>query len=133
MIPKLKNIDHVHIYVASWNEAEKWYAKVLGFKRVESLMKWAVKNGPLTLSNSEGNIHLALFESEHQTKSTVAFQVEGEEFLKWKVHLENQMLKTEIVDHDLSLSLYFDDPFGNPYEITTYEYKLVKKHIQKIS
>lgn len=121
MIPKLNNIDHVHIYVTSWDEAEKWYETVLGFKRVESLMMWAVKNGPLTVANSEGTIHLALFESEYQTKSTIAFAVKGKDFLNWKVHLESQNLKTEIVDHDLSLSLYFNDPFGNPYEITTYE------------
>jgi len=130
MIPKLNNIDHVHIYVKNWDEAEQWYKTVLGFKRVESLMIWAVKNGPLTLMNSEGNIHLALFESEHQTKSTIAFGVKGEEFLNWKAHLERNTLKTEIVDHDLSLSLYFKDPFGNPYEITTYDYDIVKDIIQ---
>jgi catechol-2,3-dioxygenase len=29
-------------------------------------------------------------------------------------------------DHDLSVSLYFHDPDGNPFEITTYEYQAVK-------
>lgn len=88
MIPKLNKIDHVHINVASWDKAEQWYASVLGFTRVDSLMMWAVKNGPLVLANTTADIHLALFESTHSSKTTVAFGVDGEEFLAWKNHLE---------------------------------------------
>ena len=51
MTPKLNGIDHVHIYIANWSDAEDWYGNVLGFKRVEALMAWAVKDGPLTLEN----------------------------------------------------------------------------------
>ena len=29
-------------------------------------------------------------------------------------------------DHELYMSLYFSDPDGNPYEITTYEYAAAK-------
>jgi catechol-2,3-dioxygenase len=29
----------------------------------------------------------------------------------------------EVVDHDLSLSMYFTDPDGNPYEITTNDHE----------
>jgi len=30
MTPKLNGIDHVHVYVASWSDAEEWYQTVLG-------------------------------------------------------------------------------------------------------
>jgi len=57
MTPKLNGVDHLHIYIDNWGEAEKWYQTVLGFRRVEALMSWADKNGPLTIENPEGNIH----------------------------------------------------------------------------
>lgn len=122
MTPKLNGIDHIHVYVARWDEAEAWYETVLGFKRVEALMPWAVKGGPLTLENSEGNVHLALFEREdHSGSSAIAFGASGEEFLAWKTYLENKGLELRITDHKLAFSLYFTDPDQNMHEITTYE------------
>ena len=129
MTPKLNGIDHVHIYVANWGDAEQWYQRVLGFKRVDALMAWAVKNGPLTLENPEGNIHLALFERDsHPNTSAIAFGANGEEFLAWKAHLERHGLELRHTDHKLAYSLYFSDPWGNLYEITTYERDYVLKY-----
>ncbi len=130
MTPKLNGIDHVHVYVANWDEAEKWYETVLGFKRVEALMAWAVKNGPLTLENPEGNIHLALFETQsHPDTSAIAFGASGEEFLSWKTHLENHGLKLRVTDHKMAYSLYFTDPWGNLHEITTYDRDYVAQQL----
>lgn len=130
MTPKLRNIDHVHVYVGNWQEAEAWYESVLGFKRVEALMAWAVKNGPLTLEDPGGNIHLALFESDKGPDSTIAFGASGEEFLKWKAHLEDQGLELRVADHKMAWSLYFHDPFGNYHEITTYDCDYVAGHLK---
>ena len=47
MAPTLNGIDHVHVYVANWGEAEKWYESVLGFRRVEKFM---VRRGVLSES-----------------------------------------------------------------------------------
>lgn len=122
MTPKLEGIDHVHVYVRSWDQAEKWYSNILGFRRVEALMAWAVKGGPLTLENQEHNVHLALFEREdHDGDSAIAFGATGEEFLAWKSHLEDHGLTLRITDHRLAYSLYFHDPDSNMYEITTYD------------
>jgi catechol-2,3-dioxygenase len=122
MAPILKNVDHLHVNVGSWSEAEEWYLSILGFKRVDALMGWAVKNGPLTIENPDGTIHLALFESENpETTSVIAFGATGEEFLKWKTHLEDHGLKLRVTDHKLAYSLYFSDPWQNKHEITTYE------------
>lgn len=122
MAPILKDVDHLHVNVGSWSEAEEWYQSMLGFKRVDALMGWAVKNGPLTIENPEGTIHLALFESESpETTNVIAFGATGKEFLNWKTHLENHGLKLRVTDHKLAYSLYFRDPWKNSHEITTYE------------
>ena len=93
MTPTLNGIDHIHVYVANWADAEEWYQSVLGFKRVDALMVWAVDGGPLTLENAEGNVHLALFERDsHPDTSAIAFGASGEEFLAWKAHLEDHGL-----------------------------------------
>jgi len=129
MAPKLSGIDHVHVYVANWDDGEEWYQEVLGFKRVEKFMIWAVENGPLTLENSEGNVHLALFEREHPDTSAIAFGATGEEFLAWKAHLESHDLELRVTDHNLAYSLYFSDPWGNLHEITTYDHDYVAEHL----
>lgn len=122
MTPTMQGIDHVHVYVASWDAAEKWYAQVMGFKRVEAFMSWAVKGGPLTLESLDGNVHLALFERDnHPASSTIAFAASGEEFMAWKAHLESKGLELEVKDHKLAYSMYFSDPDQNMHEITTYE------------
>jgi catechol 2,3-dioxygenase len=130
MTPKLDGIDHVHVYVASWGDAEEWYKSVLGFKRVDAFMVWAVDNGPLTLENPEGNIHLALFErNKHPDTSAIAFGASGAEFLAWKMHLEGHGLELRISDHDLAYSMYFSDPWGNMHEITTYDHDYVAENL----
>ena len=122
MTPKLDGIDHIHVYVSSWGEGEAWFARMLGFQRVEALMPWTVKNGPLTIENPEGTIHLALFESDdHPDTSAIAFGTNATEFIAWKIHLESAGLELRITDHKLAYSLYFSDPWGNLHEITTYE------------
>ena len=120
MTPKLNGIDHVHIYVDSWDEAEEWYQTVMGFKRIDALMPWAVKNGPLTVEDPGGNVHLAFFETDdHPNTSAIAFGTSGEEFLAWKAHLEGHDLELRVTDHKMAYSLYFNDPWGNLHEITT--------------
>lgn len=129
MIPELKGIDHVHVNVKNWSEAQAWYGTVLGFKPVEKLMAWAVENGPLTLADPSGKVHLALFQSDAPPDATVAFGASGEQFLAWRTHLENHSLEVRLADHQLSWSMYFCDPFENMYEITTYEYDFVSEKL----
>lgn len=131
MHPKLTGIDHIHVYVAQWGRAEEWYQDILGFKRLEEFMVWAVEGGPLTLESPEGNVHLALFEREdHKGSSVIAFGSSGQEFLAWKTHLESKGLKLRITDHKLAFSLYFYDLDNNMHEITTYEHELVREELR---
>lgn len=122
MMPKIDRIDHIHVFVSDRVAAEHWYERVLGFRRVPELEFWAVNGGPLTLSNSEGTVHIALFERPSQPNhATIAMAVSGESFTHWQAHLQNVLEKPiHPVDHRVARSLYFTDPDGNPYEITTY-------------
>ena len=127
MPPSLLGIDHVHVYVADRQAAEKWYTDVLGFKRVAEFDVWATKTGPLTISDPSDKVHLALFERENEPPSTaIAFGATGEGFLAWKTHLERHGIRLRIADHDLAFSLYFNDPDENLHEITTYEHEIVR-------
>jgi catechol 2,3-dioxygenase len=132
MTPKLIGVDHLHVNVGNWSEAEEWYRSVLNFKRVDALMAWAVKNGPLTIENPEGTVHLALFESDNPERTNViAFGASGEEFLSWKTHLENFGLELRVTDHRMAYSMYFSDPWKNNHEITTYEHDYVREKLAK--
>ena len=125
MPPSLERIDHIHVHVADRARAERWYAEVLGLSRMAALESWA-SGGPLTLADASGAIHLALFErAPEPSRSTVAFGVAAADFVAWRRHLESRLGRSvEPVDHRLAWSLYFADPDGNPYEITTYEHAL---------
>ena len=130
MTPKLTGVDHLHVNVGNWAEAEQWYSSVLNFTRVDALMAWAVKNGPLTIENPEGTVHLALFESaEPESTDVIAFGATGEEFLGWKTHLESHGLKLRVADHKMAYSLYFQDPWQNSHEITTYDHDYVAERL----
>ncbi len=121
--PALEGIDHVHVFVSDRAAAEVWYGRVLGLRRVPGLEGWAVDGGPLTLSDPGGRVHVALFEAPTQaSRSTIALQADGRAFAAWRRHLERALgAPPRLVDHELSWSLYFSDPDGNPFEITTYE------------
>ena len=131
--PQLKSIDHIHISVVDRAAAEEWYSKVLGLTRVKELEFWAPGGGPLTIQNREGTVHLALFEGAPQKRpSTVAFGVGAEEFMQWQDHLAEAFgVQLQAEDHAVSWSLYFSDPDGNPFEITSYEYQTIKQGLAK--
>lgn len=130
--PALQGVDHIHVFVADRAAAERWYRDVMGLTRVPSLASWAADGGPLTLRDAADTVHLALFERPPQrNRATVALRVDAAGFLAWRAHLEQplgRLLKPE--DHEVAWSIYFEDPDGNPYEITTYEYAEVRERLQ---
>ena len=129
MKPKLKNIDHIHIFVTDRQEALNWFRTVLGLKPVKNLLFWA-KTGPLTIGNEEGSVHIALFKGKpKKNRSVIAFNTTGKEFINWHKKIKNALGgNIEIEDHSVSFSIYFEDPYGNPYEITSYDYEILVNH-----
>jgi catechol-2,3-dioxygenase len=132
MTPKLKSIDHVHVFVTDRKSARIWYEAVLGMRPLPSLEFWAEDGGPLTISDSGGNIHIALFEAKAaKCRSTIAFNVDATEFIAWKGHLSDAVGKQlRVEDHQITWSLYFSDPDGNPYEITCSEYEVLASRLR---
>ena len=129
MKTKLQNIDHIHVFVPDRQKALDWYSTILGFKPVNRLLFWA-KTGPLTIGNEEGSIQIALFEGEpDNNRSVIAFNATGEEFIYWHKRINNTLSEfIEVEDHSVSFSIYFEDPYGNPYEITSYDYEILSNH-----
>jgi catechol-2,3-dioxygenase len=129
MAPQLQTIDHIHVFVSNRESSEAWYREVLGLHRQPDLEFWAGDGGPLTLTNDTGTIHLALFERPREKcRSTIALGVGADDFIEWKTHLQRALGK-ELTpeDHAVSWSLYFQDPDGNPYEITSYQYEAISE------
>lgn len=125
--PAVGGIDHVHVFVADRSAAVDWYERVLGMTPVADLAFWAPDGGPLTLTDAAGTVHLALFERPPAPcRSTIALRADAVSFLGWRAHLARTLGTTlEPVDHQVSWSLYFIDPDGNPFEITTYDYAAI--------
>jgi catechol-2,3-dioxygenase len=127
--PPLEKVDHIHIHVSDRTASEAWYRDTLGLRRTPELAFWASDGGPLTLANAAGTVHLALFERPTESgHSTVAFAVGAAEFMAWQDHLRGALgTAPSLEDHTVSWSMYFRDPDGNPYEITSYEYEAVAR------
>jgi catechol 2,3-dioxygenase-like lactoylglutathione lyase family enzyme len=73
---------------------------------------------------------LALFASEEIQNTVIAFSAAAEIFFAWGEHLKDNGIPVKIIDHDLSWSVYFRDPDGNLFEITTYEYNAVHGYME---
>ena len=134
MAVQLERIDHIHVFVRDRSFSEQWYARVLQLARVPELAFWADEGGPLTIANAEGTIHLALFEQPVQAQTcgaTVAFAVSAAHFIAWRDHLARELERPPAIeDHTVSWSLYFSDPDGNPFEITSYDYDELSRRLR---
>ena len=132
-------IDHVEIFVPDQYEAARWYQAVLGLEILPQYEHWAA-TGPLMISSDNGSTMLALFVGEPRGDRPtaghhrVAFRMDAAGFLDFyhrmtELPVYNDAGKridvAKLVDHDQSYSIYFCDPYGNRYEVTTYEYDLV--------
>jgi catechol 2,3-dioxygenase-like lactoylglutathione lyase family enzyme len=138
---KVQQIDHVELFVPNRYEAASWFQKVLGLQVIPEFEFWAEdENGPLMISSDGGSTKLALFKGEPQGSQKaagyqrVAFRVSGAGFMEFLARLESHdiigvsgslLTADQVVDHQKSFSIYFVDPYGNNYEVTTYDYAFV--------
>ena len=134
MAPSIERIDHIHVFVSDRKRAERWYQEVLGLGRAPELAVWAAEpGGPLALTNTAGTFHLALFERPPQPcRSTIALAVGKDDFLAWRGHLAKALGRPpELEDHLITWSMYFSDPDGNPFEITSYDYAALEPTLRR--
>jgi len=126
MTPQLDTLDHVHVEVPDKHQAAASYREHLDFQIVAALRHWDVAGGPLTIGH--GDIHLALFAAtDSEPLHALGFRCPGGVFLEWKRALTQQGLLGH-TDHGQAWSLYFHDPFGHRYEITSCEHEAIRRH-----
>src|SRR5262249_37794302 len=125
-------------------EAARWYAEHLGFEPVEKYDFWAsgFEGGPLQISADGGATTLALFEvSEGHPMvpqlTGVAFSVAAHTFISFPRSLPGgidnpsgePLTVTDLIDFDLCWAFDLADPWGNQYELNTYEYDRIKSEL----
>jgi catechol 2,3-dioxygenase-like lactoylglutathione lyase family enzyme len=137
-------LDHINIRVPDRAEAARWYGEHLGFEPVEEFAFWAegFEGGPLQLSADGGATTLALFEASEShpmvTHPTgIAFSVDAETFIEFARSLPGEITSpdgepltaNDIVDLDLCWAYNLTDPWGNLYELNTYEYDRIRTEL----
>jgi catechol 2,3-dioxygenase-like lactoylglutathione lyase family enzyme len=133
----VQQIDHVELFVPDFEAALEWYQDVLGLTPVPRAQIWADAGQPHMISSDDGNTMLALFrgegpgEREITGHQRVAFRVDAAGFMTFLDHIErvhvpnrhgDRLTRDEVIDHELAWSIYFGDPWGNRYEVTSYDY-----------
>jgi len=128
---KITKIDHIHVYVGNIELAERWYQEVLGFSRDDSLYFWFEQGGPLVIRNNDASLSLFLRKNQHPGH-TVAFAVEAAAFLSFVPALNAKGIPFTVCDHDVSMSVYFNDLSDNKIELTSYEYLQAKQLLESV-
>jgi catechol-2,3-dioxygenase len=134
---KVEQIDHIHVFVKDKIEAANWYKNILGLEPINSYENPLDEGGPFTLSSDGGKTCIALFKRKEafSNKSTIAYKLSGNSLVNFIKHINSfnvsnvdgkPFSKKDIIDHQYSFSVYFYDLDGNPIEITTYDYDIVK-------
>jgi catechol-2,3-dioxygenase len=124
---ELEGIDHVALSVSDLERVAQWYIDVLGFEHRHKGMWDGV---PVFIG--KGTTALALFprkSSEEPGAASrcgtgmlhLAFRTTRAGFLHAQVELKERGIRFEFTDHEISQSIYFNDPDGQKLEITTYE------------
>jgi len=137
----IEGIDHIEIFVKDRTKASKWYEEIFGLEIIKELEFWSENNGgPLFVGDLNNNIKIALFKgSKHNDGSInrMAFRASGRNFVDFISSLDdmelffkkNKVTRGDIVDHDISYSIYFEDPDGNKLELTCYDHDFVESKI----
>ncbi len=139
---RVERIDHVELFVPDRYEAAAWYARTLGLRIAPEFEFWAEDpRGPLMIATASGDTKLALFEGTPQGQRApagfhrVAFSAGAPAFLDFlggiaelslTDHEGRPVAASSAVDHDLSFSIYFSDPFGHRLELTSYDHEAIR-------
>jgi catechol 2,3-dioxygenase-like lactoylglutathione lyase family enzyme len=123
----IQGIDHVALAVRDVERSARWYHEVLGLER-----RFADKWDGVPTFIGAGDTALALFPVAGSSPKPppdrdviamrhLAFRVDAANFRQARAELERRGIAVEYQDHEVSHSIYFEDPDGHQLEITTYD------------
>ncbi len=142
---QVEGLDHIHVRVRDREAAAGWFARVLGLRPAAGFADWAREaGGPLFLETAGGRPCLALFAGAPVTEGdhTIAFRTDAEGFLGFLRGLPSddfldreggRVTAGDVLDHDRAWSVYFCDPDGNRFELTTYDYQAVAARLDEVT
>jgi catechol 2,3-dioxygenase len=122
---KIKALGHVVLRVTDWARAEQFYNGLLGLPIMARFDEDGMKMTFFSLGNhhdfailevsGEGSSHAATAVGLHH----VAFKIGDslDELREAKAMLEGAGVVVTPIDHEVTKSLYFDDPDGNNLEV----------------
>ena len=125
---EIRQIDHVAFTVRDLEKSIAWYHDVLGLERRHEDV-W----GSVPAMMCAGDTGVALFQAatsnpdaapEHANTTVMrhlAFQVDRDNFVRAQTELARLGVPFNFEDHQISHSIYFNDPDGYEIELTTYE------------
>lgn len=123
---ELQHLDHVAIRVSDVKASANWYGEVLG---TEPAFEGMWDGVPTMLAL--GPTFVALFPVRPATGEEgpnprfrvdhFAFRTDSVNFEKARRELPERGIEVEFQDHQVSRSIYFNDPDGHRLEITTYD------------
>ncbi len=135
---KVSHIDHVEFFVPDQVEAAAWYRTVLGLEILPAFEHWAV-DGPLMISTDGGRRCWRSFAGSRRAIgrrpafvawpfgwTVTAFNRFWSTLgiLRYTTLSDSRLTADDVVDHGQSWSIYFQDPYGHPLEVTTYDVPL---------
>ena len=136
----IQDVDHIEMFVSDREKAAQWYGEIFGLKPIQELEMWS-KIGPLFIGNEDKEVVLALMNGKKENDGSInrlAFRTTGGQFIDFLdrvddmglFFMQEKVTQEQVVDHDLSYSLYFDDPDGNKLELTCYDHDYLKPKIK---
>src|SRR3954452_14872055 len=106
---RVEGLDHVAVGVADQARSAAFYRDVLGLSR-EHADAW----GAMPVAMMGGGSGMALFPSPRAAPGVrhVAFRVDAANFAVAQEELRERGIDFRFSDHDVSQSIYFEDPDG---------------------
>jgi catechol 2,3-dioxygenase len=125
VIPRVRRIAHIVLYVRDPESSAKWYCDVLGM-RISATVPAGPYTGGVFLSFGEHDHDLALFPGTPQAAGKefehIGLEVDCDGDLDQLRRLYGKMLQhkvriNEVLDHGVSIGVYFFDPDGHQLEV----------------
>ncbi len=123
---KIDRLDHVALVVSNLPASVEWYKNMFGLKPVYVEDWWSDTEAFLSI----GETIVALFQDNTKEQEPLnknkkgchsAFRTDRASFEAYKISFQQNEMPHRFVDHKRTLSIYFYDPDGYEWEITTYE------------